>query len=201
MRASSSRRRCRVGSSFSGLRVALATGLLATGLLACSKDEAAKESGKDKGGSPSASAVASGSGSAKAVPSAEVPKELAVTGAYDAKAGEVRLPKDAPPFLEPEGGGATGAGTLALVLPVADGDVSGTGDGALGAQVFYGRLEGGRLTGTLAPKAADGAPAFWGTVDANVDGKGDGRTVQGTLRASGKDGKVVREAAFTLKKK
>lgn len=174
--------------------------LLAVGLAACSKDEAGKD--KDKGAAaPSAVASASGSASAKAVPSAEVAKELAVTGAYDAKAGEVRLPKDAPPFVEPEGGGATGAGTLALVLPQADGDVTGTGDGALGAQVFSGRLEGGRLTGTLAPKASDAAPAFWGTVDANVDGKGDARTVQGTLRASGKDGKIVREAAFTLKKK
>ncbi len=169
------------------------------GLLACSKDEA----GKDKGAASASSsgAVASASASAKASASAEVPKDLAVAGAYDAKAGEVRLPKDAPPFVEPEGGGATGAGTLALVLPAADGDVTGTGDGALGAQLFSGRLEEGRLTGTLAPKAADATPAFWGTVDAKVEGKGEARTVQGTLRASGKDGKIVRESAFTLKKK
>ena len=148
--------------------------------------------------------VAAAASSAKAVPSAEAPKPpepTKVAGAYDAKSADVKTPKDAPPWIEPEGGGATGAGTLAFTLPVADGDVDGTGDGVLGAQTFSGRLEEGRLTGTLAPKSPDAAPAFWGTVDAKVEGKGEARKVAGVLRASGKDGRVVREAAFTLEKK
>ncbi len=156
-----------------------------------------REAPKDEKAAPAAS-------SAKPAPSAEAPKPpqpTPVAGGYDAKVADVRVQKDAPPWIEPEGGGATGAGTLAFTLPVGDGDVDGTAEGVLGAQTFMGRLEGGRLTGSLAPKAPDAAPAFWGTVDANVEGKGDARKVAGVLRASGKDGRVVREAAFTLEKK
>lgn len=139
--------------------------------------------------------------SASASAAAEKPAApLTLKGAYAAKQGEVRMPEDAPPFLHPESKEGLGDGDLELVLPAKDGAVVGKGKGALGAQLFEGWLEGNRLNGTLRP--ADGAtPAMWGLVEATVEGAGEARTVKGTVRASGRDGKVVREAAFTLDKK
>ena len=123
-----------------------------------------------------------------------------LAGAYDAKQGEVRMPSDAPPFIHPEGNDAVGAGQLSLMLPSGDGEVTGIASGALGDQKFSGWLEEGRLTGNLLP-VPGATPSMTGIVLAAVEGAGDARVVKGDLRASGADGKVVRVALFTLKKK
>jgi len=142
---------------------------------------------------PSASASASAAPEKPAGP-------LTLKGAYTAKQGEVRMPADAPPFIHPESKEGLGEGELEVTLPGRSGAVTGKSKGALGAQVFDGWLEEGRLTGTLRP-AEGAAAAMWGLVDATVDGAGEARVIKGTVRASGHDGKVVREAAFTLDKK
>ena len=157
-----------------------------------------KNEGKSSASSSSTTPVAS------ALPSAEVSAKPNVdstelTGAYDAKLATVRTPDDAPPF-EGVTTGAIGAGTLDLALPNPSGLVVGRSSGALGAQIFSGLLDGDRLTGTLRPEPGD-AVAMWGLVDAKVTGAGDGRVVEGSIRASSSDGRVVREAGFTLKKK
>lgn len=142
---------------------------------------------------PAASASASAAPAKAAAP-------LTLKGAYTAKQAEIRVPADAPPFLHPETKEGLGEGELVITLPGKSGEASGKGKGALGAQVFEGWLEDGRLTGTLRP--ADGAtPAMWGLVDATVEGAGDARVIKGSVRASGRDGKVVREAPFTLDQK
>lgn len=156
----------------------------------------AAASGQAKAGD--GKAAASASASASAAPKA--PEPLDVTGAYEAKPGEVRTPKDAPTFSNTTAG-AIGKGELAMLLPATDdGAVTGKASGALGAQSFSGTIEEGRLTGTLSPADGD-KDAMTGTVMATVAGKGDARTVEGTLRASGPDGRVVREAAFKLEPK
>ena len=135
-------------------------------------------------------------GAASPAPSQTAHATLSVTGSYDAKVAEVRTPHDAPAFINAPVG-ALGAGQMNLALPPKDGPVNGTANGALGAQRFSGFLDGERLTGTLTPEP-DASPAMWGSVLAQVEGAGDHRSVRGTLRASGADGRVVREASFTL---
>jgi hypothetical protein len=120
-----------------------------------------------------------------------------VTGAYDAKLATVRTPDDAPKF-DDVAQGALGAGDITLELPAGDGEVTGKASGALGAQVFRGQLEAGWLGGVL---RGEGDAAMYGYLDATVTGAGDARVVTGTLRVSSGDGRVVRESAFTLKKK
>lgn len=145
--------------------------------------------------SPTPSVVASAAPSASAPP-ANVP--LTMTGSYDAKRGEIRMPSDAPPFLHPEVKEGTGPGTLTLTLPGAPGPVTGSATGALGEQTLVGWLaEDGRLTATLSP-AKGTSVTMWGTVDAKVEGEGAARKVTGTIRASDVDGRVVREASFQL---
>ncbi len=145
-----------------------------------------------------ASSAAVSSTSAAPVASAAKPAASATstfTGSYDAKQGEVRMPTDAPPFIHPEGKEGLGAGELTLTIR-GDGPVEGKATGALGSQTFSGWLEGGKLTGTLVPEA--GSPTMmWGFVDAQVEGS----AVNGTMRASGPDGRAVRDAKFKLEKK
>lgn len=160
--------------------------LIAALLVACSKKEPVVEK-------PTTAQPAASSSSA-----AEKPKAAPATfkGAYTAKQAEVRTPSDAPAFIHPESKDGVGAGELELTLPGGDGAVTGKATGALGAQIFSGWLEGTRLTGTLHPEG-DAASAMWGLVEANVEGS----TIKGTLRTSNRDGRLVREAPFTLEKK
>ncbi len=168
--------------------------------IGCSKKNDAAESDKASASASAKAASASVSASVSASASAEIAAPLTVGGAYDAKVAAVRMPKDAPPFVQPESG-ATGAGEITLVLPAgAEGAVGGKASGALGEQVVTGNLEGGALNATVRP-AASGDPAMTGTIEATVDGAGDARVVKGTLRASSGDGRMVREAAFIAKKK
>lgn len=179
----------------SALSILAACALVAFASVGCDKQGSEGAPAPAASGKPAAVA----SGSSSAAPSAEVkaPSPLDVAGEYDAKAGEVRTPKDAPTFSN-TATGATGKGELSMVLPATDdGAVTGKASGPLGAQSFSGTIEEGRLTGTLSPADGD-KDAMTGIVLATVAGKGDARTVEGTLRASGPDGRVVREASFKL---
>jgi hypothetical protein len=153
--------------------------------------------GCDKKDAP-ATTAAPASSSAPAASASVAPEETATTvkGSYSAKQGEVRTPSDAPKFGHPEVQEGIGDGELEVTLPPKHGEVTGKAKGALGAQVFSGWLEDGRLTGTLTP-AEGSSPPMWGYVEGAVEGN----SVKGTIRASGADGSVVREASFTLDKK
>jgi hypothetical protein len=151
------------------------------------KEEAAKTEAQP---APSASASASAARAEKKAVSTEV------AGSYASKQGVVRMPDDAPPFIHPDSKEGIGDGELSMTLPAETGAVTGKASGALGAQTFSGWLEGDRVTGTLTPNAG-ATPALWGV----VEGKNDNGAVTGTIRASSSDGRVVREATFTLKKK
>ena len=79
------------------------------------------------------------------------------------------------------------------------GVVSGEIDGALGPGVVSGMLEpGGELGGKIAPKEPSKASegAFYGT----LVGKRAGDAIEGTMKLSQSDARVIREAKFTLKR-
>ncbi|MBI2394693.1 MAG: hypothetical protein HYV09_34310 [Deltaproteobacteria bacterium] len=164
---------------------------LALVVVACGKKDAPTDQPASK---PAASAAPSVSAAApKAAP-------ITLKGAYASKRGEVRVASDAPAFVHPDSKDGLGEGELTITLPAGNGAATGAAKGALGAQSFRGWLEDGHLTGTLHPDEGS-KPAMWGVVDATVEGSGDARSIKGTVRASGADGQVVREATFTLDKK
>lgn len=160
---------------------------LAFVVVACGKKDAPTD---QPAGKPAASAAPSASAAPKSAP-------ITLKGAYASKRGEVRVASDAPAFVHPDSKDGLGEGELTITLPATNGAATGTAKGALGAQSFSGWLEDGHLTGTLHPGEGS-KPAMWGVVDANVEGSGDARVVKGTVRASGADGQVVREATFSL---
>jgi hypothetical protein len=163
------------------------------------KADASGEAPGAASASANAATAASASGSASAVASAKPAASVELAGTYDAKVATVRMPKDAPPFVQSETG-ATGAGTIALVLPAESGAVTGKASGPLGDEAIFGNLEGTVLNATVRP-ANGGDGAMTGTIEATVEGTGDARKVTGTLRAASADGRTVREAAFTAAKK
>ena len=158
---------------------------------------------------PSGSTAAAGSKAAPTQVASSAPSvneaakpasaETTFTGAYEAKLGAVRTPEDSPKFDDVTEG-ALGPGTLTLVLPAEDGEVSGTASGALGASTLHGATSGAVVTAQLRPDSG-ATPVMWGLLSATIEGTGDARTITGTLRESSDDGHVVREATFTLKKK
>lgn len=91
-----------------------------------------------------------------------------------------------------DGSQASGDGTLSLEVE-ADGSVSGTAGGALGAQTVSGRIEGEHVALSLLPSETNG---FQGTLLAARTPEG----IQGTLSASTGDSLVVRQASVTLSK-
>jgi hypothetical protein len=158
--------------------------LLAALLVACGK----KEDPQPTKPTPTPSASASTN-----PPLAASASERALyRGSYTAKQADVRTPDDAPKFIHPDSKDALGAGELEIT--VENGVATGKASGALGAQIFSGTLEDGHLRGNLYPSEAG---TMWGLLDATVEGA----AIKGTVRASGKDGRVVREATFTLEKK
>lgn len=160
--------------------------LCAAFVLACGKKDEAPAAAK-----PSPSSSASVESDKPAPPAKKNDDKTTYKGSYTAKQAEVRTPDDAPKFIHPDSKDALGAGELEL--NVDNGIVTGKATGALGAQTVSGALEDGHLRATLTP--TDGA--MWGVLDADVAGS----SIKGSIRASGRDGRVVREATFALEKK
>ncbi len=94
-----------------------------------------------------------------------------------------------------EGQDGVGEGKLKLDID-AEGRVTGTVEGALGAGLLEGRRSGDLVTATIRRKdPAD--QGFYGT----VDGKVAGDKVEGTVSASRGNAGMVREGKFSLGKK
>lgn len=175
-------------------------------LVSCGK---ASSDGAANGAAVAASAApsASSAGAAPAAGSASAASPAAKTpfrfkGAYTAKVGPVEVPKAAheKTWTDDPGSAAIGAGALDLAVTPADGQVQGSATGALGDLLAAGTYDGKELRANLSPKDpnADNAMTGWLAAQAG-DGAADG-TLKGTLRVSGRDARVVREAEFTLKR-
>jgi hypothetical protein len=83
------------------------------------------------------------------------------------------------------------------ITPVASGKFSrvvGEGKGALGDLVISGTLDADGLTARIDAKDPKSPTAMSGV----MSGKQDGTKIEATLRVSGRDANVVREAVVTL---
>jgi hypothetical protein len=154
-------------------------------------------------GSSSAQGAASGSaaGSASGAPAGSASADGATwKGTYKAKVGAVTPPKEAAVevWAKDPGTAAIGDGTISLtVTQVPSGKFSrvvGEGKGALGDLVISGTLDADGLTARIDAKDPKAPTAMSGT----LSGKQDGAKIEATLRVSGRDANVVREATITL---
>lgn len=166
-------------------------------LLGCGEGEtstqaAGPSSATPSGTAPLASATATATASA---PSPDHPWAGLWSGRFEAKKGEVGVPEGVayPVWEEEKGDEASGAGAVELTI-APDGEVTGTGRGALGAFVLRGRVENETLRSGLTP--ADDEGAMHGVLTAKE--KEAGKSLEAVLRVSGGRGARVRTATFVL---
>jgi hypothetical protein len=163
---------------------------------------AATLAGCAKGTSTGSTGPAASSVAPVAQPAASAPKaasSAAFGGTYTAKAAQVDIGKGDtvvkwPPNPE---SGALGAGTIDLSVADPSGEVRGVATGPLGDMVVSGRFDGHDLLANLTPTNPNADDAMTGVMTLVANGA----TVRGTLRVSGRDARVVREAAAELSRK
>jgi hypothetical protein len=174
------------------LRVALLFGCSVGIALAGCKKEARIEP-------VAASASAPGPGATAAPPAPEAKTSASFSGTYTAKAAEVSLGKGEKAVQWPDNpaSGAVGPGTIDLVVREPRGEVRGEANGALGNMVVSGEFDGHDLRATLIPKDPNAEDAMTGVMTLSQNGT----ALRGTLRVSGKDARVVREASVELSRK
>lgn len=116
--------------------------------------------------------------------------EGAWQGAFQAELFRVETVGGVKAWKEDDGKLASGEGKLSL-LAAADGSVSGSASGALGALVVAGRVDGDRAALTFASAEPNG---FHGVILASQTPEG----MKGALSASSADSLQVRQATVTL---
>jgi hypothetical protein len=147
-----------------------------------------------------ASALASASAAPAASSAEPLPGAAAVQGefkgAFVAKVGSVTVQPDVKDttaaWKKDPGKDSVGPGTL--VLTITGNRVSGTGAGSLGDLVLEGNAEEKDVRAVLNPKDPHAANAMTGVLNAKVDGD----KIVGTIRVSGSNGNLVREAEVSL---
>ncbi len=154
------------------------------------------------GSAPAASVPASAAASSSAAPAASAQavspaNAKGFSGEYTAKKATVEPPEKVKDVTWKRDTGEKMIGPGKLSFQVAEGLVKGEASGAFGDQLVSGTFDGKELKFTLLPKDAKQADAMTGTGVGEVGASG----ITGTLRCSGNDGVVVREATFELKGK
>ena len=155
----------------------------------------------------SSSAAPAPSSSVAAAPSAQPPRpapsaaaaeRTSWSGSYTAKVGAVDPPKNANEkvwTLDP-GSAAIGKGTVDVSVRER-GEATGETKGPLGEMAISGMYDGKELRANLQPKDPKADGAMTGFMLLSTEGD----ALKGTLRVSGRDGRIVREAAVELAKK
>ena len=119
------------------------------------------------------------------------------TGTYESAAGSFYVPDAADwaivKWRGEDAGTGIGAGTIALTVDTAAGRVTGSCDGAIGDVLLAGVLVGDEVTANVTRKD----PSDHGLTGTTV-AKLAGDTIQGTMRLSPSDGRILREAKFSL---
>ncbi|MEZ4439399.1 MAG: hypothetical protein R3B72_09940 [Polyangiaceae bacterium] len=152
--------------------------------------------------SSSASALPASSGvAATAAATVSAAPRHPFAGAWSGKGevakGEVRVPDGVPYDVWKEEKGDVATGPLEIELTVLDsGAVKGTGKGALGELSLIGVVVDQELSASLQPADPNAEGAMTGTLIAKIDGP----AMEGEVRASGRDGTVVRGGKVTLKR-
>jgi hypothetical protein len=175
---------------------------LSLGLVACDRSDGAKSTPVPSLSQPIASASspspsapsASASASAAASDNAQVPG-IAWSGDYSAKKTSIELPKKINDETWKKDPGDKAIGPGKLTLSVSNGVAIGSATGSLGEQIASGTFDGKSLLLSLIPKDPTAPLAMTGTV---VGDLADG-VIKGTVRCSGPDAVVVREASFELR--
>lgn len=118
-------------------------------------------------------------------------------GAYDAKKGNVEIPKGVSYDAWNDDDGKRRAGKGSIELDVAgDGEVTGSARGALGEQQLRGRIVEGFLEVGVTPVDPDSENAMRGVLTGEM--KADRITAE--LRAASGDARIVRQASVTLRR-
>jgi hypothetical protein len=166
----------------------------------CSKE------GSDKA-PPAASSGALPLASASAAPASSVGKAPANeaaswAGSYTAKVGAVIPPENAKEktWADDPGSAAVGKGTALLNISGARGDTRGELTGPLGDLLVSGVYDGKELRANLTPKDPKADTAMTGFMVLAGEGTPPA-ALKGTLRVSGRDARIVREASVELAKK
>lgn len=117
-----------------------------------------------------------------------------------AKVGTVDPPANAKEktWAADPGGAAVGKGTMELSISVPRGDVTGEAKGALGEMIVVGAFDGHELRANLAPKDPKTDDAMTGFLLLTGENAGP---LKGSMRVSGKDARIVREASVEISKK
>jgi hypothetical protein len=180
---------------------------LSAGIVLASAMPAAFQTGcAKKTATGSTETIASASAPA-ARPAASAPQSSASAkfgGTYAAKTAAIDLAKGDKVVKWPPNpaSGALGTGTVDLVVVGPRGDVRGEANGPLGNMVVSGVLDGRDLRANLNPRDPNADNAMTGVIALVADGVGMNATaMRGTLRVSGADARVVREAAVEISRK
>lgn len=146
------------------------------------------------GAAPVASTTSSASAPATAHPWAGV-----WSGRFEAKKGAVGVPEGVayPVWEKEKGDDASGQGTIELTI-APDGEVTGQGQGALGAFVLRGRADQKMVRSGVSPAEAETEAAMTGVFTARE--KQAGKTLEAKLQVAGGKGARVRTATFVLSK-
>jgi hypothetical protein len=163
----------------------------AAALAACAKETS---TGTTRPASSSAAPVAQ--------PAASAPKAASLSafgGTYTATAAQIDTGKGDKVVKWPPNpaSGALGAGTIDLSAADPSGEVRGEAKGPLGDMVVSGSFDGHDLLANLTPKNPNADDAMTGVMTLVANGA----ALRGTLRVSGRDARVVREAAVELSRK
>jgi hypothetical protein len=156
---------------------------------------------KESPATPDAAPAPSGSVSVSASASAAAPAAGPATyaGTYNAERGTLYVP-DAEAWkgigLRPDDAGATGEGTLTIVVDPDGGAVTGSLEGPLGPATLSGVSQDGAMTFQIAPKEKTDL-AFRGTGTAAIDAG----ALSGEMHLSSWRANVLRDATFSAKRK
>jgi len=165
--------------------------LLVAGDLAC------RSSGDTRAESGAASASASTVAVVDPVPSSVAPsKSLELSGTYVTERAMIEMKREEgrqAAWDQDDGKEGTGPGTLAVSIDDR-GTARGTAEGAMGAQIVRGVLDGDTLRLTLGPEGGGEGRSFSGILVA--ERRGD--EFRGDLRASSGDSRLVRRGTATL---
>lgn len=151
-----------------------------------------------------ASVAAPPPASALPAPSASAAAEPALLsgtweGSYDAKKGSIVLPPKVPDktWAKDDGKSASGPGKVSITIG-ANGEITGTADGALGKSSLTGRMDGEMLRASVFPVDPAVQPAVTGV----LVGKVHGDVIAAELRvAGGADASLIRESKVELRRK
>jgi hypothetical protein len=170
--------------------------VLYIGIGACAKTSSTDSTASQGSSVPAAPSV----GTLKTASSASAgatAQTIAWSGSYTAKVGAVEPPKNANEKVWTQDPGSAAIGKGSIDLSVREREARGETKGPLGDMTISGLYDGKELRANLLPKEPRSDGAMTGFLLLTTEGE----AMKGILRVSGRDARIVREAAVELAKK